>query len=339
MRSRLWPVLVAVALASAACSEQPLPGPEAATSPAIKSQELRAQWYQDCWKQFNDKQWDQFQLCYSENAVSEAPDQTPSSATGRVAIIDRAKAEAIGFPDRRGEVRLMLVNNDHAASIALYTGTNTGEMTGPDGQPQKATGKPIGLLIGHVIDFDSTGSRAVRDADYVEQATLNAQLGLSKAVARKAEKPGGAPAIVVLAKNDAKESANLTTARAMYDALNRHDMNAYVGLMADDYKLVEVSEPKDMDRQAAFTNTSVTFAGFPDLNISAASIWAAGDYVAVEGSVAGTNTGDMPSMGLKKTGKKINVRFFQVMRFEGGKIKEDWFFYNGAAFAAQLGAK
>jgi hypothetical protein len=43
-------------------------------------------------------------------------------------------------------------------------------------------------------------------------------------------------------------------------------------------------------------------------------------------------------MGIKKaTGKKISSRFFEVYEMSGGKVKTDWLFYNGAAFAAQLG--
>jgi hypothetical protein len=48
----------------------------------------------------------------------------------------------------------------------------------------------------------------------------------------------------------------------------------------------------------------------------------------------------MPSMGLKKpTGRKVNVRFIEILKFAGGKLQEDWTFYNGAAFASQLGLK
>src|SRR4029453_17644629 len=127
--------------------------------------EARATFYQTCWNLFNDKAWDKFQACYSENAVSESIDSTPASVTGRAAIIENAKLAAAGFPDRRGEVRLLLINGTHGASIALYAGTNTGPMPpGPDGKPGPATKRSIGFLIAHTIEMDSTGSNAVRDA-------------------------------------------------------------------------------------------------------------------------------------------------------------------------------
>jgi predicted ester cyclase len=68
-------------------------------------------------------------------------------------------------------------------------------------------------------------------------------------------------------------------------------------------------------------------------------MWAAGDYVVFTGTLSGTNTGDMPSAGIKKTGKKVNVHFCEIVKFEGGKQVEDYLFFNGAAFAAQLGLK
>jgi predicted ester cyclase len=79
---------------------------------------------------------------------------------------------------------------------------------------------------------------------------------------------------------------------------------------------------------------------FPDMALSAHTVWAAGDYVAAAGSFTGTNKGPMPEMGLKKpTGKSVSVRFFEVVKFENGKAEEDWTFFNGAAFASQLGMK
>jgi predicted ester cyclase len=271
--------------------------------------------------------------------VSEAVDATPPSVTGNQAIVERDKAESASFPDRRGEVRLLLANGDHRASIALYTATNTGEMPGPDGKPMKPTGKPIGLLFGHVVDLDATGSKASRDAGYFEQNTMMSQLGLNPAPARAAEKPTGATTTVVIAKNDAAERANVDSMRTVMDNFNKHDLKAIEADTPDNYKLVEVAMSKDLDKKGSLASTKDLFAGFPDATLSSQVLWAAGDYVVIEGTLTGTNTGDLTSMGVKKTGKKVTVRFLEIVRVENGKPVEDWLFYNGAAFAAQLGLK
>jgi predicted ester cyclase len=334
--SRLCLVLPAAALALAACSE---PAPPPAPSPTPRTAQDRAQRYLDCWNAFNNKAWDQFQTCYGDSAVSENVDDMPPTTTGAAAIIARGPEEAKAFPDRRGEVRLVLVNGDNVASIALYTATNTGEMPGPDGKPIPATNKPIGLLIAHTGQFDSTATFVVKDAAYIEQGTIMGQLGLSPAPVRPVETPTGAAPRIVLAKNDATESANVAATRTMLELVNKHDAKAMAAALPDDYKFTEIAQPKDMDKKATAANMEEFLRAFPDLKMTESSLWAAGDYVVLAGTFEGTNTGDIPSMKLKKTGKKVTSRFLEIFRLENGQFKEDWLFYNGAAFAAQLGLK
>jgi len=328
---------MAAVIAAAACSE-PAPPPPPPAPP--NTAETRAQRYQECWNQFNDKAWDKFQTCYTDTAVSESADSTPATFTGRPAIIERAKMEAGAFPDRRGEVRLVLVNNEHVASIAMYTGTNTGPLPpGPDGKPGPATGKPVGFLLAHMVDFDSTGMAAGREMAFVDEGTMMAQLGLSPAPARPAEKPNGMPATVVLAKNDATETANLAATSAMFVAVNKHDLKALAAMTPDTYRSIEIARPKDMDKKEALASTKEMFGAYPDVKITPTTMWAAGDYVVITGTFEGTNTGDMPSAQMKKTGKAVKARFCEIIKFENGKPKDDYLFYNGAAMAAQLGLK
>ena len=42
---------------------------------------------------------------------------------------------------------------------------------------------------------------------------------------------------------------------------------------------------------------------------------------------------------MKKTGKKVTMHFCEIVKFADGKQVEDYLFFNGAAFAAQLGMK
>ena len=80
------------------------------------------------------------------------------------------------------------------------------------------------------------------------------------------------------------------------------------------------------------------FAAFPDAKVATTSVWGAGDYVVVAGRFEGTNSGPFAAMGVKKaTGKPVAVRFVEITKWQGGKVKEDWLFYDGMAFAGQLG--
>ena len=325
------------ALAMIAACGEPAPPPPPVQTPATPAE--RANLYQSCWNMFNDKAWDKFQNCYTENAVSESADSTPASVTGRAAIIENAKAAAAAFPDRRGEVRLVLINGSHGATMALYTGTNTGPMPGPDGKPAPATNKAIGFLVAHTLELDAMGVAATRDVSYIDEGTLAAQLGLSPAPARPVQKPVGAAPLVVLAKNDATETANLAAMKASVDAINKHDLKALEPLMAEGYRMIEIGRPKDENKKETLASLKELFGGIPDVTITQSAMWAAGDYVVFTGTFSGTNTGDLPSAGIKKTGKKLSLHFCEIVKFEGGKQVEDYLFFNGAAFAAQLGLK
>jgi len=320
---------------SAACSE---PAPPPPPAPKVLTAAERVARYQECWGYFNDKAWDKFQDCYTDNAVSESVDSMPASVSGRAAIVQNGKDAAMAFPDRRGELKMVLANPGHIVGVALWTGTNTGDMPpGPDGKPVKATNKPIGLLMAHTLEWDSTGTMAARDAGYVDEGTIQSQLGLNPNPSRPVEKATGAPAMVVIAKGDDTEKQNVAAAQTVFDALNKHDLKALEATMADNYKGIAVAEPPpDKDKKAAIAGTKEMFAAFPDVKITPVSSWAAGDYVVVTGTFEGTNTGDMPSMKMKKTGNKVSAHFLEIFQFDKGKVTNDWLFYNGAAFATQL---
>jgi predicted ester cyclase len=322
-----------------ACSGAEPPPPPPPPAPPVLSAEARVQRYQDCWGYFNTKAWDQFQTCYTDAATSEDIDSGRPILRGRPAIIEAAKAQAVPFSDRRGELQLVLSHGPHIVGVALWHGTNDGAMPGPDGKPMPATNKKVGLPTAHLAEFDATGSSVVRDASYFEEGTMMAQLGLSKAPARAAMAPSGAPVKVVIAKNDATEAANVAAMQAMMAASNAHDIKAMTAGMADGYKMIEIGRPADMDAKAALASTKEMLSAFPDVKFTNLNVWAAGDYVVATGNFEGTNTGDIKSMGVKKTGKAVKSQFLEICRFENGKIKEDWLFYNGAAFAAQLGLK
>jgi predicted ester cyclase len=109
-------------------------------------------------------------------------------------------------------------------------------------------------------------------------------------------------------------------------------MNAPDGVFHD------YTQPKDVDSAGNVAALTQLFKGFPDAAIDAASMWGAGDYVVSEGTFSGTNKGALPMMGITKaTGKAVKVRFLEITKIEGGKIKEDWLVFDSLAFATQLG--
>ncbi|MGQ0734823.1 MAG: ester cyclase, partial [Acidobacteriota bacterium] len=286
----------------------------------------------------NDKAWDRFAPCYAENAVSEAIDANPAMVVGRSGIIRQAQTMVAAWPDVRGDLRLVLAHGPHAVSIARWHGTHTGPLPGPDGKPVPATNKPFGFLMAHMVEFDADGRYAVRDASYVDEGTLLAQVGIVNVPARPVMSATPGPPTVVVAKGDEAEARNVAVVRRSFDAFNKHDVKAIDAKYADAYVLHEVARPEDLSRQAAAAAMAEVFKGFGDVRIMLADAFGAGDYVVVTGTLTGTNTGDLPSMGVKKSGRKVQVKFLDVFRLANGLIAEEWLFYNGAAFSAQLGA-
>ena len=108
--------------------------------------------------------------------------------------------------------------------------------------------------------------------------------------------------------------------------------------MTDDVVFSDLAAPADrVGKKEVSKANEEMFKGFPDSKIEQTAAWAAGDYVISTGRFSGTNTGDMPRMKLKKTGKAVNVEYYMVTKLAGGKVKNNWLFSNGMAFAGQLG--
>ncbi len=339
--SRRYPgwFALGVLLIASACGGSPPPPPEPA-APPVKTGAERVAWYQDCWRRFNEKDWNALQNCYTEQAVSEHPGGMPPVLSGRAAIIDFDKQQAEAFPDRRGDVLLVLGNGSHLASVAVFTGTNDGPMPGPDGKPLAATHKKFGFYLAHTVETDAAGATATSEGLYADDTTMMVQLGLVKAPARPVMTATGAAPMVVVARNDDTERANVAAYRAIDDAWNRGDMKAFTALMADDYKGIDITAPADQNKKETLATLAGYRKAFPDVKLNISQVWGAGDYVAATGTLTGTNTGPAPMMGVKKpTGKAVSVKFLEIAKYVNGKMSEDWTFFNSADFAAQLGIK
>jgi len=115
-------------------------------------------------------------------------------------------------------------------------------------------------------------------------------------------------------------------------------VNAILAMWADDGVFSDAAAPADTVGKAAMKKSYTDlFKAFPDVKLEVSKSWAAGDYVVMEGTFSGTNTGDMPSWKLKKTGKKVSQRYLEVAKIQNGKLKNSWIFDNGMAMATQLG--
>jgi ketosteroid isomerase-like protein len=324
----------------AAAPPPPVSTPVAAApaAPPPATADERSKWFKDCWASFNAKDYAKFQGCYAENATSEQVDMGMPPLSGRQNIVDKqAKLFATAVPDLTGESQLTIVSGNDILSVVLLKGTHKGPLPGPQGEIP-ASNKKIGYLAVQHVQTTADGRAIAKERFIYDGATFMSQIGVSPAPARKPLEQGWADKASLVSSGSDAEKANVAALGAWTGAMNKHDAAALGALMTDDVVFSDLSSPADrVGKKEAQKSHEDMLKAFPDLKIDQSGAWAAGDYVVSAGRFSGTNTGDMPSMKLKKTGKAVNVEYYMVTKIAGGKVKSNWLFTNGVAFAGQLG--
>jgi predicted ester cyclase len=327
-------------VATLACGGSQAPEQADASAPAapsVLSPAERAAWYQECWADFNGRAWDKFRACYADTVDSEQVDSGHPAAKGIEATmaVDMGLTEA--FPDIRGTGELILVKGDTIVSVYLLRGTHTGPLLRPGGESIAATGRPIGYYQAHVVQTDASGSKVVREAFYSDSGTILAQLGLNPAPARPVVTDAPSQPTIVIAAGTPAELGNVDLLRAQMAAYNSHDAKGVAAFNAPDFVYHDMAMPADQTAKESYASTVEFFKAFPDAKLAPGPAWGAGDYAVVVGRFEGTNTGPLPAMGMKTaTNKPVSVRYLDITRWESGKLKEEWLFYDGMAMARQL---
>ena len=334
-------VSAAVVVAALACGgAQPRQEAAGEAQPAAKvlTAAERAAWYQECWADFNGRAWEKFRTCYADTVESEQVGSGQPAARGIEATLAVSKGFTEAFPDVKGSGELILIKGDAIVSVYALNGTHTGPLLGPDGHSIPATSKPIGFYQAHLAQADASGSKVVKEEFYSDSGTMMAQLGLNAAPARPVATSRSAAPTVVLAAGTPAELSNVELLRAQMAAYNSHDVKGVDAFNSPDFVYHDMTMPADQAAKESSASTAEFFKAFPDAKLAPGPAWGAGDYVVVTGRFEGTNTGVMPAMGLKKASNKpVSVRYLDITRWVGGKLKEEWLFYDGMAMARQLG--
>jgi predicted ester cyclase len=300
--------------------------------PLTGEQEVKL--YGEGWAAYNAKDFTKFRTIWADNATSTMLDMGPPLVGASEVVEHGAKPFATAFPDSTGEVELTLIKGNTALGVVLLRGTQTGVYATPMG-PVPATGKKVGFLAAHSIEFNDAG-KAVSEVMAYDGGTVAGQLGLMPMPHRKVIETGWAEKPVVIATDSDAEKANVAAFNKEVEGFNKHDPAAALSTAADDLVFSELATPADRTgKKEALKGVEEMFKAFPDAKLDVKSVWGAGDYVVATGTWSGTNTGDMGKM--KKTGKPVSLGFVEIDKFVAGKTKNIWLFSNGAAAAAQLG--
>lgn len=124
--------------------------------------------------------------------------------------------------------------------------------------------------------------------------------------------------------------------RIVEEGLNKNDTKVIDELFASnlvDHDLPPGTPPGPEGSKGKF---AYFMSAFPDIHFTFEGEVAEGDKVAGRGYFTGTHKGEF--QGVPPTGKKINVKFMDVWRFENGKLVEYWGQPDVMGLMQQLGA-
>lgn len=124
--------------------------------------------------------------------------------------------------------------------------------------------------------------------------------------------------------------------KAFVDAHNRHDIEALLGYLSEDSKMLDVAAPIPLNSKADVRKLyEMIFKSLPDINFEITGMIAEGNQVFAAFRTTGKGSGMW--MGKDITGKPIDVFEGVHMHIENGQIKNTMFYSDSATLTKQLG--
>jgi len=125
-------------------------------------------------------------------------------------------------------------------------------------------------------------------------------------------------------------------ARAIFDAVGRHDLDAAFDMVAEDSVDDFVAIGRFEGRPAIRTFFEGLLAAFPDFAMEVERIVGDDATAVVQWGASGRFSGS-PFQGIEPTGKRVEIRGVDVMQIVGGRVTFNTIYYDGASFARQVG--
>jgi steroid delta-isomerase-like uncharacterized protein len=127
------------------------------------------------------------------------------------------------------------------------------------------------------------------------------------------------------------------TTRRAYDLINAGDIDGFGGLMADDFVEHEEMPGLAPTKEGVLDMFRMYRAAFPDMQMNAEEVLVSGDRTVTRGRATGTHQGEL--MGMPPSGKRIEVKFIDIMQFnDAGVVREHWGLMDMLSMMQQLGA-
>jgi steroid delta-isomerase-like uncharacterized protein len=126
------------------------------------------------------------------------------------------------------------------------------------------------------------------------------------------------------------------TARALFEALQKRDVDAVLALDTDDAVGDVVAIGAFRGKTAIRRFLDEMFAAFPDFDLVVDHVFGDDDSAVVQWHATGTFSG-APFQRIEPTGKRVEIRGVDVVDIVAGRIVRDTMFYDGASLARQIG--
>jgi steroid delta-isomerase-like uncharacterized protein len=125
-------------------------------------------------------------------------------------------------------------------------------------------------------------------------------------------------------------------ARAIFAALSKGDLDGAFAFVAPEAVDDFVAIGEFVGRDAIHGFFRDLFAAFPRFEIEVERVVADDGNAVTQWRAAGEFTGG-PFLGIEPTGRRVEIRGIDVMQIEGGLVRHNTIYYDGAAFARQVG--
>lgn len=135
---------------------------------------------------------------------------------------------------------------------------------------------------------------------------------------------------------DPRAAKNMEAQKAFYEEVfNKHNTAMIDSLVAPDYVEHCIEPGYTPDRAGLKKSFDDFIKSMPDMHTQVNFMVADSDYVTVQYTFTGTNTGSM--MGMPATGKKVNIDGVDIVRFKNGKAVGHWGYNEEMKMMMQMG--
>ncbi|MCK4646027.1 MAG: ester cyclase [Candidatus Aminicenantes bacterium] len=125
--------------------------------------------------------------------------------------------------------------------------------------------------------------------------------------------------------------------RVVEEAWNQGKMEVLDEHFAPEYVYHHSPSP-DIEGLEAYKQYIIdTRNSYPDFKLTIEEMIIKGDISVVRGTFSGTNTGELPDLGIPATGKQVTFNWCLVSHHMNGKTKEEWNYMDQLGLMQQLG--